>query len=168
MSSKSNFIQKAKSKLCIKPFNFCGKAEYSINDSTLLHSTNIKFEKNFTLNENNNDSLKTTIIASSLDNDRNLSQANDTTNISKFPFLICSPEQCRHRPDSFSMVKKSPMKIDLSNESFKENFTQLWVESFGFNTNDFQSVSSNFFQQSIQEDKMIMEPEILSLEPIFV
>lgn len=168
MSSKSNFIQKAKSKLCIKPFSICGKAEYSINESTLLHSTKVSFKKNLKLNDKNNDSLKTTIIASSLDNERDLSQANETTNISKFPFLICSPEQRRARPDSLSFYNKSPLKLDLSNESYKENFTQMWVESFGFNNNDFQPVNSNFFQQSFQEDHIKFEPEILSHEPIFV
>lgn len=169
MSSKINFIQKAKSKLCIRPFKICGKAEFSINESTLIEtSIDIKEKNTLPLNEKTLDSFKTTIIASSLDNERDLSQANETINISKFPFLVCSPEQCRTKRDDFSAVNNSPHQLDQSNESFKENFTQMWVESFGFNSNDFQSANSNFFQQTIEQSQIQLKPEILSHEPIFV
>ena len=166
MSLKSNLIQKAKSKLCFKPYKFCGNANFSINETTFNESSNVKVVNHKTQNETF-DSFKTTIIDSNIDNEREISQANETVNISRFPLLLTSPEQTRKRRETFTDVNNSPVLIDQSFESTREGFTQMWVESHGFNSNDFNSVNSDFFNQSIQSD-IQLKPEILSQEPVFV
>lgn len=166
MSFKNNLIQKAKSKLCFKPHKLCGIANFSMNDTTFNESSYVRVVNHKTQNETI-DSFKTTIIDSNMDNERELSQANETVNISRFPLLVCSPEQTRTKRENLVDVNKSPISIDQSNESIREGFTQMWVESFGFNSNDFNSVNSEFFNQSIQIDLPI-KPEILSQAPVFV
>ncbi|CAF0710388.1 unnamed protein product [Brachionus calyciflorus] len=161
MSVKANtFIQKVKSKLCFKPHKICGKVNITLNETTMLEPT-----KSSELIETI-DEFKTTIIASNMDNERELSQINETINISKFPFLICSPERTRTVKHDFTEQTCSPTYIEQSNRSIREDFTEMWVESYGFNSNDFNSINSEFFNASLKSHQI--EPVTFSREPIFI
>lgn len=94
---------------------------------------------------------------------------NETTiNISKFPFLIASPEQTRCNLDDYSLINTSGVLIQQSNQSINDqsDFSQQFVESFGFQTADFKTADSKLFSASIVSIES--KPEILSAQPMFV